>query len=147
MKGPIEACCLAEQEIMKKVREAYDNDIAAMNVSPPRSTHTPSTRLVHTHTLHTCLVQTQTHTDTAVLFTCIFFPATDSPDPRPESGSSRFVPALLLHGPAPTWKLRLRRPLRILRGKSSSQGSSLSAQVETWCSYAVVMFTRWGVRV
>ncbi|XP_046894391.1 insulin-like growth factor 2 mRNA-binding protein 1 isoform X2 [Hypomesus transpacificus] len=31
VKGPIEACCLAEQEIMKKVREAYDNDIAAMN--------------------------------------------------------------------------------------------------------------------
>lgn len=33
VKGSIEACCLAEQEIMKKVREAYDNDIAAMNVS------------------------------------------------------------------------------------------------------------------
>uniref|UniRef100_A0A673VZ90 Insulin-like growth factor 2 mRNA binding protein 1 n=1 Tax=Salmo trutta TaxID=8032 RepID=A0A673VZ90_SALTR len=33
VKGPIEACCLAETEIMKKVREAYDNDMAAMNVS------------------------------------------------------------------------------------------------------------------
>ncbi|KAL0992437.1 hypothetical protein UPYG_G00093300 [Umbra pygmaea] len=31
VKGPIEACCQAETEIMKKVREAYDNDIAAMN--------------------------------------------------------------------------------------------------------------------
>ncbi|KAG7274818.1 hypothetical protein CRUP_010315 [Coryphaenoides rupestris] len=31
VKGPIEACCLAEGEVMKKVREAYDNDIAAMN--------------------------------------------------------------------------------------------------------------------
>ncbi|XP_059899057.1 insulin-like growth factor 2 mRNA-binding protein 1 isoform X1 [Gadus macrocephalus] len=31
VKGPIEACCLAEAEVMKKVREAYDNDIAAMN--------------------------------------------------------------------------------------------------------------------
>uniref|UniRef100_A0A8C7F3X7 Insulin-like growth factor 2 mRNA binding protein 1 n=1 Tax=Oncorhynchus kisutch TaxID=8019 RepID=A0A8C7F3X7_ONCKI len=31
VKGPIEACCLAETEIMKKVREAYDNDMAAMN--------------------------------------------------------------------------------------------------------------------
>uniref|UniRef100_A0A8C2K757 Insulin-like growth factor 2 mRNA binding protein 1 n=1 Tax=Cyprinus carpio TaxID=7962 RepID=A0A8C2K757_CYPCA len=31
VKGSIEACCLAEQEIMKKVREAYDNDVAAMN--------------------------------------------------------------------------------------------------------------------
>ncbi|XP_031430988.1 insulin-like growth factor 2 mRNA-binding protein 1 isoform X2 [Clupea harengus] len=31
VKGAIEACCLAEQEVMKKVREAYDNDIAAMN--------------------------------------------------------------------------------------------------------------------
>uniref|UniRef100_A0AAY5L086 RRM domain-containing protein n=1 Tax=Esox lucius TaxID=8010 RepID=A0AAY5L086_ESOLU len=34
VKGPIEACCLAETEIMKKVREAYDNDIAAMNIAP-----------------------------------------------------------------------------------------------------------------
>ncbi|XP_066554889.1 insulin-like growth factor 2 mRNA-binding protein 1 isoform X2 [Amia ocellicauda] len=31
VKGAIEACCQAEHEIMKKVREAYDNDIAAMN--------------------------------------------------------------------------------------------------------------------
>uniref|UniRef100_A0A3B4XU39 Insulin-like growth factor 2 mRNA binding protein 1 n=1 Tax=Seriola lalandi dorsalis TaxID=1841481 RepID=A0A3B4XU39_SERLL len=31
VKGSIEACCLAEVEIMKKVREAYENDIAAMN--------------------------------------------------------------------------------------------------------------------
>uniref|UniRef100_A0A671TZZ8 Insulin-like growth factor 2 mRNA binding protein 1 n=1 Tax=Sparus aurata TaxID=8175 RepID=A0A671TZZ8_SPAAU len=31
VKGPIEACCLAEVEVMKKVREAYENDIAAMN--------------------------------------------------------------------------------------------------------------------
>ncbi|XP_078140874.1 insulin-like growth factor 2 mRNA-binding protein 1 isoform X4 [Centroberyx gerrardi] len=44
VKGPIEACCLAEVEIMKKVREAYDNDIAAMNVSLHTHTHT------HTHT-------------------------------------------------------------------------------------------------
>lgn len=33
VKGSIEACCQAEVEIMKKVREAYENDIAAMNVS------------------------------------------------------------------------------------------------------------------
>lgn len=33
VKGSIEACCLAEVEVMKKVREAYENDIAAMNVS------------------------------------------------------------------------------------------------------------------
>ncbi|MEQ2221862.1 Insulin-like growth factor 2 mRNA-binding protein 1 [Ilyodon furcidens] len=31
VKGSIEACCKAEVEIMKKVREAYENDIAAMN--------------------------------------------------------------------------------------------------------------------
>uniref|UniRef100_A0A3B3DFK8 Insulin-like growth factor 2 mRNA binding protein 1 n=1 Tax=Oryzias melastigma TaxID=30732 RepID=A0A3B3DFK8_ORYME len=31
VKGSIEDCCRAEVEIMKKVREAYDNDIAAMN--------------------------------------------------------------------------------------------------------------------
>uniref|UniRef100_A0A672YWF3 Insulin-like growth factor 2 mRNA binding protein 1 n=1 Tax=Sphaeramia orbicularis TaxID=375764 RepID=A0A672YWF3_9TELE len=31
VKGSIEACCNAEVEITKKVREAYENDIAAMN--------------------------------------------------------------------------------------------------------------------
>uniref|UniRef100_UPI0037E9BA8D insulin-like growth factor 2 mRNA-binding protein 1 isoform X2 n=1 Tax=Semicossyphus pulcher TaxID=241346 RepID=UPI0037E9BA8D len=31
VKGSIEACCQAEIEVMKKVREAYENDIAAMN--------------------------------------------------------------------------------------------------------------------
>ncbi|XP_041633658.1 insulin-like growth factor 2 mRNA-binding protein 1 isoform X2 [Cheilinus undulatus] len=31
VKGSIEACCRAEIEVMKKVREAYENDIAAMN--------------------------------------------------------------------------------------------------------------------
>ncbi|KAM9780231.1 insulin-like growth factor 2 mRNA-binding protein 1 isoform 2-T2 [Neosynchiropus ocellatus] len=31
VKGPVEACCLAEVEVMKKIREAYENDIAAMN--------------------------------------------------------------------------------------------------------------------
>lgn len=33
MKGSLEACCSAEVEIMKKLREAYENDIAAVNVS------------------------------------------------------------------------------------------------------------------
>lgn len=32
MKGAIENCCRAEQEIMKKVREAYENDVAAMSL-------------------------------------------------------------------------------------------------------------------
>ncbi|XP_059355786.1 insulin-like growth factor 2 mRNA-binding protein 2a isoform X1 [Carassius carassius] len=31
VKGSIEACCRAEVEIMKKLREAYENDIAAIN--------------------------------------------------------------------------------------------------------------------
>uniref|UniRef100_A0A8C9W4J9 Insulin-like growth factor 2 mRNA binding protein 1 n=1 Tax=Scleropages formosus TaxID=113540 RepID=A0A8C9W4J9_SCLFO len=39
VKGPIEACCLAEQEIMKKVREAYENDIAAMNTPEQETVH------------------------------------------------------------------------------------------------------------
>uniref|UniRef100_A0A3B3SDM3 Insulin-like growth factor 2 mRNA binding protein 2b n=1 Tax=Paramormyrops kingsleyae TaxID=1676925 RepID=A0A3B3SDM3_9TELE len=34
VKGDIEACCKAEADIMKKLREAYDNDIAAVNVRP-----------------------------------------------------------------------------------------------------------------
>ena len=33
VKGSLEACCSAEVEIMKKLREAYENDIAAINVS------------------------------------------------------------------------------------------------------------------
>lgn len=33
VKGSLEACCKAEMEIMKKLREAYENDIAAINVS------------------------------------------------------------------------------------------------------------------
>ncbi|MEE6524532.1 hypothetical protein FKM82_024070 [Ascaphus truei] len=33
VKGSIEACAKAEEEIMKKIRESYENDIAAMNVS------------------------------------------------------------------------------------------------------------------
>lgn len=36
VKGSIENCCKAEQEIMKKVREAYENDVAAMSVSAAR---------------------------------------------------------------------------------------------------------------
>ena len=35
VKGSLEACCTAEVEIMKKLREAYENDIAAINVSLP----------------------------------------------------------------------------------------------------------------
>ncbi|XP_035532775.1 insulin-like growth factor 2 mRNA-binding protein 2a [Morone saxatilis] len=31
VKGSLEACCKAEAEIMKKLREAYENDIAAIN--------------------------------------------------------------------------------------------------------------------
>lgn len=33
MKGSLEACCNAEVEIMKKLREAYENDVATINVS------------------------------------------------------------------------------------------------------------------
>lgn len=33
VKGSLENCSNAEVEVMKKVREAYENDIAAMNVS------------------------------------------------------------------------------------------------------------------
>ncbi|RXN39518.1 insulin-like growth factor 2 mRNA-binding 3 isoform X1 [Labeo rohita] len=33
VKGTIEACAKAEEEIMKKIRESYENDVAAMHVS------------------------------------------------------------------------------------------------------------------
>lgn len=32
VKGSIEACAQAEEEVMKKVRESYENDVAAMNL-------------------------------------------------------------------------------------------------------------------
>ncbi|NXR93393.1 IF2B3 protein, partial [Hypocryptadius cinnamomeus] len=32
VKGSIETCAKAEEEIMKKIRESYENDIAAMNL-------------------------------------------------------------------------------------------------------------------
>lgn len=37
MKGSTEACSSAEVEIMKKLREAYENDVVAVNVSSPPS--------------------------------------------------------------------------------------------------------------
>lgn len=33
VKGSIEACSRAEEEVMKKIRESYESDMAAMNVS------------------------------------------------------------------------------------------------------------------
>lgn len=33
VKGTIEACARAEEELMKKIRESYESDMAAMNVS------------------------------------------------------------------------------------------------------------------
>uniref|UniRef100_A0AAZ3RA56 RRM domain-containing protein n=1 Tax=Oncorhynchus tshawytscha TaxID=74940 RepID=A0AAZ3RA56_ONCTS len=40
VKGSIEACSRAEEEVMKKVRESYENDVAAMNVAPPEGMDT-----------------------------------------------------------------------------------------------------------
>lgn len=37
VKGSIEACARAEEEVMRKIREAYENDVAAMNVCWSRS--------------------------------------------------------------------------------------------------------------
>lgn len=31
--GPIDACTKAQEEVMKKVRESYESDMAAMSVS------------------------------------------------------------------------------------------------------------------
>lgn len=33
VKGTIDACARAEEEVMKKIRESYESDMAAMNVS------------------------------------------------------------------------------------------------------------------
>lgn len=33
VKGSVETCAKAEEEIMKKIRESYENDVASMNVS------------------------------------------------------------------------------------------------------------------
>ncbi|XP_076865483.1 insulin-like growth factor 2 mRNA-binding protein 3 isoform X2 [Brachyhypopomus gauderio] len=32
VKGPVEACACAEEEVMRKIRESYENDVAAMNL-------------------------------------------------------------------------------------------------------------------
>uniref|UniRef100_A0A8C7Y2Z8 Insulin-like growth factor 2 mRNA binding protein 3 n=1 Tax=Oryzias sinensis TaxID=183150 RepID=A0A8C7Y2Z8_9TELE len=42
VKGSIEACSRAEEEVMKKVREAYESDMAAMNVIGLLTTVQPS---------------------------------------------------------------------------------------------------------
>uniref|UniRef100_A0A3P8N5Q4 RRM domain-containing protein n=1 Tax=Astatotilapia calliptera TaxID=8154 RepID=A0A3P8N5Q4_ASTCA len=34
VKGSIEACAKAEEEVMKKIRESYESDMAAMNIAP-----------------------------------------------------------------------------------------------------------------
>uniref|UniRef100_A0A8C1HVB2 Insulin-like growth factor 2 mRNA binding protein 3 n=1 Tax=Cyprinus carpio carpio TaxID=630221 RepID=A0A8C1HVB2_CYPCA len=34
VKGTLEACGKAEEEIMKKIRESYENDVAAMHIAP-----------------------------------------------------------------------------------------------------------------
>lgn len=52
MKGSIEACCRAEVEIMRKLREAYENDIAAINVSVCGYGESKSDSLSH----HVCVV-------------------------------------------------------------------------------------------
>lgn len=47
MKGSTEACSNAEVEIMKKLREAYENDVVAVNVSPrPAPRHPPASELL-----------------------------------------------------------------------------------------------------
>lgn len=33
VKGSLEACSRAEKEVMKKIRESHESDMAAMNVS------------------------------------------------------------------------------------------------------------------
>lgn len=33
VKGSLEACSMAEKEVMKKIRESHESDMAAMNVS------------------------------------------------------------------------------------------------------------------
>uniref|UniRef100_A0A674PP14 Insulin-like growth factor 2 mRNA binding protein 1 n=1 Tax=Takifugu rubripes TaxID=31033 RepID=A0A674PP14_TAKRU len=39
VKGAVDGCCQAEVEVMKKVREAYENDIAAMNTPEIETVH------------------------------------------------------------------------------------------------------------
>uniref|UniRef100_A0AAY4B6G6 RRM domain-containing protein n=1 Tax=Denticeps clupeoides TaxID=299321 RepID=A0AAY4B6G6_9TELE len=52
VRGGVDECCNAEVEIMKKLREAYENDISAVNVST--QTYKESLRLASLY-LHHCL--------------------------------------------------------------------------------------------
>lgn len=52
VRGGVEECCNAEVEIMKKLREAYENDVAALNVS---ISHNPLGIGSSTHASFACL--------------------------------------------------------------------------------------------
>lgn len=97
VKGSTEACSNAEVEIMKKLREAYENDIVAVNVSfqpTPLTYHCFKATAEATRKKWSC--GGQSVVDRAVLFgkkpqkptqpsLCVFtFLATGQPDPRTE---------------------------------------------------------------
>lgn len=100
MKGSTEACSNAEVEIMKKLREAYENDVVAVNVSSalplclPRCSGRAETQRSVCYkggaSPITVLSSSTSHTFLHVLP----FTATGQPDPRTEP--QRF--GHLLHG-------------------------------------------------
>ena len=57
VRGGVEECCNAEVEIMRKLREGYENDIATLNVCI--HIHAPYT---HTHTHKEGEINRETHT-------------------------------------------------------------------------------------
>ena len=97
VKGPIEACCLAEVEVMKKVREAYENDIAAMNVSHTHMhTHTHIHTLGHFHmisNLQPYSLQQQTHLIPGLNLGALgLFPSSSNMPPPPPGNSTSGAP-------------------------------------------------------
>uniref|UniRef100_A0A673NLV5 Insulin-like growth factor 2 mRNA-binding protein 2 n=1 Tax=Sinocyclocheilus rhinocerous TaxID=307959 RepID=A0A673NLV5_9TELE len=84
VKGSIEACCRAEVEIMRKLREAYENDIAAINQQTnliPGLSLSALGIFSHTHT-HTRIPDLQNHTELEAVIFCMFFLL--SPQQAPE---------------------------------------------------------------
>uniref|UniRef100_A0A673NLV1 Insulin-like growth factor 2 mRNA-binding protein 2 n=1 Tax=Sinocyclocheilus rhinocerous TaxID=307959 RepID=A0A673NLV1_9TELE len=74
VKGSIEACCRAEVEIMRKLREAYENDIAAIN---------QQTNLIPGLSLSALgIPDLQNHTELEAVIFCMFFLL--SPQQAPE---------------------------------------------------------------
>uniref|UniRef100_A0A3P8ZJP6 RRM domain-containing protein n=1 Tax=Esox lucius TaxID=8010 RepID=A0A3P8ZJP6_ESOLU len=94
VKGSIEACSRAEEEVMKKIRESYENDVAAMNVCSLTLLFRICMAAVDWAATAPCLVWSPCGQVCCVL-TVTMFPAVPQGQGQPESETVHlFIPAL-----------------------------------------------------